>query len=207
MSTTSASPPRLTLKGQATRNRIVAAAAGLFFQRGVRGTSIEEVKAEALVSSSQLYHYFEDKQTLVRAVIQHQIDAVLAAQQPLLGSLDSLASLRAWRDLVVGIQRSRNCEGGCPLGSLAGELAEADLALRLDMVDAFSRWEAEFRRGLEMMHARGELRPDADPSHLALALLAAAQGGALLTQLRRETAPLEAALEAALTYIESFMRG
>jgi len=34
------------------------------FERGVVGTTLEEVKAAAEVSSSQLYHYFDDKPAL-----------------------------------------------------------------------------------------------------------------------------------------------
>src|SRR5437764_3505844 len=96
-----------TRKGQATRARIVAAAAGLMFERGVAGTTTEDVRAAAGVSSSQLYHYFADKKALVRAVIAYTTEAVLDAQRPLLGQLDSLTALRAWRDLVVGLQRQR----------------------------------------------------------------------------------------------------
>ena len=195
--------PGWTRKGQATRDRIVAAAAGLMFERGVAGTTTEDVRAAAGVSSSQLYHYFADKKALVRAVIAYTTEAVLDAQRPLLGQLDSLAALRAWRDLVVGLQRQRACQGGCPIGSLAAELADSWPEARADLADGYGRWEAEIRRGLQAMHDRGELRPDADPDRLALAVLSAAQGGLLLTQTRRDTRPLEVALDAMLDHIES----
>src|ERR1051325_11700108 len=48
----------LTRKGAQTRQRIVAAAADLVFQHGVAGTTLEDVRARAGVSSSQVYHYF-----------------------------------------------------------------------------------------------------------------------------------------------------
>ena len=86
--------PRLTRKGEQTRERIVTAAANLVFEHGVANTSIEDVKEAAGVSSSQLYHYFADKQALVHAVIAHQSDAVVALQEPLLGKLDSLDALQ-----------------------------------------------------------------------------------------------------------------
>ena len=193
-----------TRKGQATRDRIVAAAAGLMFERGVAGTTTEDVRAAAGVSSSQLYHYFVDKKALVRAVIAYTTDAVLDAQQPLLSRLDSLEALRAWRDLAVELQRQRHCEGGCPIGSLASELVDGWPEARADLAVGFARWEAEIRNGLRAMHDRGELRPEIDPDRLALAVLAALQGGLLLTQIRRETAPLEAGLDAVLDHIESF---
>src|SRR2546423_13982042 len=74
-----------TRKGEATRARIVAAAAKLMFEQGVAGTTTEDVRAAAGVSSSQLYHYFADKKALVRAVIGFTTEAVLDAQQPLPG--------------------------------------------------------------------------------------------------------------------------
>jgi AcrR family transcriptional regulator len=202
---TPAGEPRLTRKGQATRARIVSAASGLMFERGVAGTSTDDVRIAAGVSTSQIYHYFADKSALVRAVIAHQTEAVLDAQRPLLGSLDSMAALRAWRDLVVQLQRERNCEGGCPIGSLAGELAETDPQARDALAAGFARWEEGIRSGLRDMRERGELRPEADPDRLALAILAGLQGGLLLTQTRRETAPLEAALDAMLDHVEDLL--
>ena len=141
--------PRLTRKGEQTRERIVSAAAQLIFERGVAGTSIEDVKVAAGVSSSQLYHYFGDKHGLVRAVIAHQTRAILESQQPLLASLDSSEALRAWRDLLVEGRRQIQCQGGCPLGSLAGELFEAHPECREDLVDGFDRWEGAIRDGLQ----------------------------------------------------------
>jgi AcrR family transcriptional regulator len=196
-----ATEPRLTRKGRATRERIVTAAAKLMFELGVAGTSLEDVQVAADVSSSQIYHYFRDKRALVRAVIACQTDAVLGAQQPLLGRLDSVAALRQWRDLIVGLQRERHCEGGCPIGSLAGELAEVDPAARADLAVGFLRWEAAIRAGLQAMRDRGEL--DADPERLATAVLAALQGGLLLTQVRRDTSALEAGLDMAIDHIAS----
>lgn len=56
------------------------------------------------------------------------------------------------------------------------------------------------------MHERGKLRKDVDPERLGTALLAAAQGGLLLTQIRRNTRPLEAAVDAMLDHIESLTK-
>ena len=117
---------RLTRRGRETRDRIVAVAAELIFDRGVAETTLEDIRAAAGVSGSQVYHYFADKQALVRAVIDHQADAVLGIQGTHLDHLDTVPGLRAWRDLLVGHQRTLQCRGGCPLGTLGAELAEID---------------------------------------------------------------------------------
>jgi TetR/AcrR family transcriptional regulator, transcriptional repressor for nem operon len=199
MSTASPAPRRLTAKGQETRQRIVSAAADLIFEHGVTHTTIEDMRAAADVSSSQLYHYFDDKPAMVRAVIEHQSDAIVHGQETF--DLSSLDGLRAWRDWVIEHQRKLNCSGGCPIGSLGSELAETDPEARDQVADGFRRWEATIQNGLREMHARGRLTPDTDPDTLALALLAALQGGLLLTQITRDTKPLQAALDAMLELI------
>ena len=133
---------RLTRRGRETRERIVAAAAELIFERGVAETTLEDIRAAAGVSGSQVYHYFEDKQALVRAVIDHQADAVLDTQGTHLDHLDTLPGLRAWRDLLVDHQRSLGCRGGCPIGTLGAEVAEIDDAARMAVARGFGRWEA-----------------------------------------------------------------
>jgi AcrR family transcriptional regulator len=199
-----ADAPRLTRKGQATRDRIVAAAADLMFERGVAGTSTDDVQAAAGVSTSQVYHYFGDKKSLVRAVIAYQTEAIVNAQQSMLSRLDDMTALHAWRDAIVALQHSRDYKGGCPIGSLGSELADNDAAARTEVAAGFVRWEAAIRDGLAAMRARGVLRADADPEQLALATLTALQGGLLLTQIRRDTAALEAGLDAMLDHIASF---
>ena len=189
---------RLTPKGRATRERIVVAAAQLMYDHGVAGTSLGDVQKAAGVSPSQVYHYFGDKESLIRAVIAHRLHAVLAT----LGGLDSMEGLRAWRDLVVDTQRQRNCEGGCALGSLVGELAEPYPECRADLAGGFDQWEATIRAGLQAMCDREDLRRTADPDRLATVLLAAVEGGLLLAQVRRDPAPVATALDEVLDRIE-----
>ena len=127
------------------------------FDNGVAETTLEDIRAAAGVSGSQVYHYFEDKQALVRAVIDYQTDAVLDIQGAHLDRLDTMAGLRAWRDFLVDHQRRLECRGGCPIGALGAEVAETDAAARLAAARGLRRWEGRIRDGLRAMHARGDL--------------------------------------------------
>lgn len=197
-------PRRLTPKGQATRNRIIEAATALIAQQGVAGTGIEDVRAAAGVSGSQLYHYFDSKQALIRAVITRQADSVLQHGQPRIAALDSFDALRAWADAAIERQQENGCRGECDLGSLAGELSTSDEESRTDLANGFLRWKDLILNGLRAMRERGELRADADLDELAFALLSALQGGTLLSQTMRHVQPLEASMNATLAYIGSF---
>jgi AcrR family transcriptional regulator len=196
-------PGMITAKGRATRDRIVQATATLMYEHGVGATTTEDVCAAAGVSSSQLYHYFADKRALTRAVIDFQTDVVLGVQEPLLGRFDSLAAVRAWADVVIGIQRALDCRG-CPLGLLAGELSDHDEQARQDLANGYRRWQRAIRSGLAAMVTAGELRADADVDLLATAVLTSLQGGLLMARTLRATTPLEQALAAVIDHIGSF---
>nr|WP_300602642.1 TetR/AcrR family transcriptional regulator [Trebonia sp.] len=151
---------------------MVAAAAKLMFDGSVSGTTVEDVRAAAGVSSSQVYHCFKDKKALVQAVIEYQTETIVGGQEPMLAALDSLEGLRAWRDFLVEHQEPLDCRGGCPIGSLGSELAESDHQARAKVSAGFVRWEEGIRSGL-----------------------------LLLTQIERSTKPLQTALDAMLTLI------
>jgi TetR/AcrR family transcriptional regulator, transcriptional repressor for nem operon len=189
-----------TAKGRASRERIVTAAAELIADRGVAETSLDDVIERAGVSKSQLYHYFEDRAALLRAVVDHNTDGVLGFLGPL---DDGWKAIRSWLDSMVELQVERAGCGGCPIGSLVPQLAESDEEARLALAGAFARWEALLRNGLRTMQANGQVDRGADPAELATATMAAIQGGLLLTQTRRDPVQLAIALDAAYAHLRA----
>jgi TetR/AcrR family transcriptional repressor of nem operon len=187
---------RLTPKGKRTRARIIGAAARLIHERGVAGTTLEDVRRAAEVSGSQLYHYFADKDELVQAVIDHQADVIVGNQQH--ADLGTVEGLKAWRDKVIDVAKSTDGMGGCPLGSLGSQLAESDPQARALVAAGFGRWSAAISDGLRALHTAELLPAGVNPDDLAVTLLAALQGGLLLAQVQRDTRPLETAVDTLL---------
>jgi TetR/AcrR family transcriptional regulator, transcriptional repressor for nem operon len=197
-----ARPLPVTERGRRTRALIINAAATLMYQRGVSMTSLDDVLAAAGSGKSQLYHYFDSKANLVAAVIERQLELVLA-QQPSLGHINSWDGIEAW---VAEILRAQSAPGGpfaCPLGTIAAELKN-DETFRPLLDAAFHRWEAPLARGLQTMQDRGELVTEADPDRLATAVIAALQGGMLLARVRGELTPLQDALDAAVAHLHQW---
>ena len=193
--------PRLTSRGALSRARIVDATAGLMLERGAAGTSLDEVIAASGTSKSQLYHYFEDKDDLTRAVVRRQAERVMEAQLPPGERLASIAALRRWRDRIVEGQRSGGFVGGCPVGSLANELADSGDDVRAVLQDCFVAWQDQIADGLRVMQARGRIRASVDPDALAESIMAALQGGLLLAKVHRSSRPLERALDMAIDQV------
>src|ERR1700734_2752725 len=191
---------RLTPKGARTRARIVEEAAALIHERGVAGTTLEDVKVAAEVSGSQMHHYFPDKNELVQAVIDYQADTIVTHQGRVLSSANGV---EAWRNMVITAAKLTKAKGGCPLGSLGGQLAESDPQARALIAAGFEEWSAAIGDGLRALHAAGHLRAGLDPDDLTVTLLAAVQGGLLLAQVQRDTRPLETAVDTVLALATS----
>jgi AcrR family transcriptional regulator len=186
--------PKLTAKGARTRARIVQAAATLIHERGVAATTLDDVKAAAEVSGSQMYHYFPDKNDLVQAVIDFQAESIVENHRL---ALSGANGVEAWRDMVIA-GASQGQVGGCPLGSLVGQLAEADPDARSHIAAGFDQWTATLSDGFRSLNADGELPFDIDPDDLATTFLAALEGGLLLAQAGRSSRPYETAVNTLL---------
>jgi TetR/AcrR family transcriptional regulator, transcriptional repressor for nem operon len=100
-----------TERGRLTRQRIVAAATEVVAEKGALGASLDEVGARAAASRSQLYHYFNDKNDLLRAVAEATNDTVLDGQRDLFARLstwDGLGSVgRCARRVAARTGRER----------------------------------------------------------------------------------------------------
>jgi TetR/AcrR family transcriptional regulator, transcriptional repressor for nem operon len=139
-------------------------------------------------------------------VAEATCDAVIDLQADVLADVDTMAGIERYLDATVALQHEHQARGGCPIGSLAGQLAEHDDGARVALADGFRRWEDALREGLQAMAARGDLRPDADPALLATQTLAALQGGLLLTQIHRDPGQLRAAADGAVALIRAAMK-
>ncbi len=196
----------LTAKGRATRERIVEAAAQLIFERDARSVTLDDVLSATGTSKSQLYHYFDDRDDLVHAVIDRQRERILERHGEILATAASFEDLERWRDMVVSSQAARDCRFGCPLGSLATELSESDEVARVQLSRAFSEWEGLIARALAAMVAEGALHQDVDVVALAVGVVASLQGGLLLAEVERSARPLAAALDSSIAYLRTLAR-
>ena len=139
---------------------------------------MDEVLADSASGKSQLYHYFADRQDLVRAVVDRQRQQVLAGQ-PHLTSVRSWDDLEAWAGEVIAIHSTDAGPLACPLGSLAAE-TRADPVLRQAVADAFDSWLDALTAALATLQQAGEVTTRTEARSLAVRVLSALQGAMLL---------------------------
>ena len=196
---------RLTAKGRATRERILLSTAELILNEGLSELNMDRVRKAASVSGSQLTHYYADKQSLIREVLNRQIEVVLDFhRQPKLGGLDTFDDFERWIDLNLRYLRRIGFGGTPTYHALAGQLVKSDDATRQTLAAGYERWIELLEESFQRMKDRGVLKTSAKPRQLALVVVAAHQGGATLAYAYRQEWPLADALRFAVNYLRTF---
>ncbi len=188
----------ITERGRRTRQRIIEATGEQILAAGIGGTTLDDVRAATLTSKSQLFHYFPGgKAELVREVAQWEGRQLLEAQEPEIHDLSSWASWERWRVKLVDYYIGRG-RWACPIGSLAMQAAMTDPKLEGVITEGMRMWRSALAAGVRRMRDGGFIDSSADPDRVAVVILAAIQGGLVLSQPERSAWPLQAALDNAL---------
>jgi AcrR family transcriptional regulator len=162
------------------------------------------VLAAAGAGKGQFYHYFRGRDELAAAAVEHRCGQVVAGLTLALGDVSSLAGLeQALAGFIAGFEEAGM--PGCPIGTLATEVACRNEEARLRAVDGFDAWERLLADAIERMRAAGELRADAPSGMLATGLLASIEGGLVLGSVRKDPVSLRVAVETGLARVRNYL--
>jgi len=193
--------PATTERGRKTRQRILETAADIFHRNGVNATSVDEVLKAAGAGKSQFYHYFKNKDDLVRKVIRYHLDSLFTDEA-------SCWRFDSWEYLDSFLKNvsQQQPDHGCPLGRMVLELGEGNSPLRRELNGVFSRLQARMSDGFRSMKKNGLLNRQADPESLALFVLASMQGGLLLGKVSRDNGRIQQVLDHTRRHLGSFAK-
>lgn len=166
----------------------------LLHQNGIERTTLADIAQAAHVPPGNVYYYFKTKDDIIAAVIQAHalyIDATLATidAQHRTPKARLKALIRELAGQVQTIERH-----GCPLGSLCIELNKRTNPTAADLMQRLTTWAEQ------QFHDAGHRR---DAHQLALELIAAYEGHALLTNTLHDPDILTAAARRLGSWIDT----
>ena len=97
---------------QAQRDRILAAARACFVKSGFHAASMATIAETAGMSPGLIYRYFENKNVIILAIIERQLEI----------ARERIGQMHASDDLASGIVRSFGAREGCTENSMNGAL-------------------------------------------------------------------------------------
>ena len=189
-----------------TRTRLILAAMKLFWEKGYGSTSVADVLQSARVNSGSLYHFFPGKQDLLLAVLDLYRDGIrrMLIEPAWRGVEDPIervfALLARYRQSLADTE----CTYGCPIGSLALELHEPDLAVRERLAANFAAWTDAVH---ECLIAAGERLPrELDRRELAAFVLTGMEGGVMQARTYRDLTTFDGAVRQLRAYFDRLQR-
>lgn len=170
------------------RTRIVLAAMELFWAKGYNSTSVADILSRTQLNAGSLYHVFPGKQDVLVAVLEFYRDGI---RQNLLdpaweGVSDPVEKVFALLDRYRWMIVETDNTYGCPIGSLALELHEADPAIRELLAVNFTNWSSAIEECLE--EAGDRLPAGLDRRALAEFVLTTMEGGVMQARTYRDVA-------------------
>jgi AcrR family transcriptional regulator len=181
----------------------VRAAGELFHESGYAATGVAAIMARAGVGSGSFYHFFESKEALLLAVLDRYFERLEA---------EIAAPARAASDdplervfFVLGFYRrfllATDFALGCPIGNLAGELADSHPTVRARLGELFAAWRAVVVESFEALARQRRRRLDSEG--LGVFVLALMEGAVMQARVARSLAPFDLTLAHLRRYLES----
>ena len=186
-------PPPLQ-KQPGTRDRLIESARYLFWERGFAGTSMADLLNHAQVNSGSFYHFFESKESLLRAVLESYLGALRPmVVDPAFATVDDpvgriFAILAGYRERIL----MTDCQFGCPLGRLALEIDPENRPAHHLIARNFQGWIGAVRGCLE--EGRSRLPKGHDLNALATYVLAVMEGAVMLSRSYGDVKPFDLAV-------------
>ena len=186
-----------------TRERLVASAAATFMERGLAASGLKEIAARSEATIGSLYHFFPGgKDELAAEALRAAGAAYQALVEAILDSApDIVTGIRAGFDGAAQTLRDTDYADACPIATVALEVASSDEPLRQVTAEVFDAWLASATSRLE---AAG-LSPTR-ARELGMTLIAALEGGFLLSRAAKSTEPMAAIGAAIATLVEHELR-
>jgi AcrR family transcriptional regulator len=149
------------------RQRILAAAAGLFYRHGIRAVGVEAIAESACTNKMTLYRHFASKEALVAEYLRDVAQAADRCWERLAQTHpgDPRAQLMAWLEEMASHLAPE--ERGCALANAAIELPDKDHPARR-VIEEYKR--AQRQRLVRLSEEAGLSEPEmlADELHLLL---------------------------------------
>lgn len=192
-------------KGEKTRDRIVAEAAGLFNQRGFEGSSMSDLMAATGLEKGGIYRHFSSKEELAAEAFDY---AWRSAFQTRIHDLEQVPnSIDKLKRFIANFIDGRPAvPGGCPVLNTATEADDGNLLLRERVRAAWRGWRDYLAEIVVAGRKRKEIRAQADAREVATLIISSLEGALMIGRLERNKEALLTAQSHLERYLETQVR-
>ncbi|WP_214476837.1 TetR/AcrR family transcriptional regulator [Mesorhizobium sp. dw_380] len=180
----------------------VASASLLFWRKGYRATTPNELVAELGVGKGSLYNVFSSKHALFEQSLRHYGDArIVGLKSVLAGPGPVKVRLQAALERIASIDDAEKRRRGCMAVNTATELGAEDDPAAAIARSVFERMEHALLVVVEEGQQSGELSKNLDAGEIASLLLISIMGMSVSARAADDAARIQKAIRALLLLI------
>ncbi len=186
-----------------TRTKILFAAYKEIHLNGFQAASLNNILAHTGVTKGALYYHFPNKTELGYAVIDEIIsDRIFRSFiAPLNSAEDPVQGLISLIENAGHAFSLRDIQLGCPLGSLAQEMAPIDEGFRERLSAIYDLWNDAIINGISKAQQSGQLIEGVQPKQVAMMVVATMEGCISTGMISRDLTKLVYCGEALIQYL------
>jgi TetR/AcrR family transcriptional repressor of nem operon len=192
----------MTAKGELTKRKILEIATSLVNRKGFGATTIQDVISATGMQKGCIYFHFPDKDALSLAILEKARENFLLFLDSALSGDSPGACLENFFIQAVEKHLAAGFIGGCIFGNTAIEFSDTDSRFAAAIERVFDEWLAMISRTVSAAQDAGEVRSDMPAAALALHIVAAIEGGIMLSRLKKNEEPMKQCLETVRTFLQ-----
>jgi TetR/AcrR family transcriptional repressor of nem operon len=177
-------------KAERTKQSIIEQAAPLFNQKGIAGTTIDDVLQAAKVAKGCLYSHFENKDDLSAQTADFLLAKITGSiQQAMSQATTAKGRIFAYLDYCKN-PLDTTVVGGCPIFNLAVEADDNNPAVKQKVGAVLLAAQATFVSILQEGIAQGEFAPRLHAEDFAFKMFAAVEGSTVMCRVLASNQPM-----------------
>ena len=122
------------------KNFIIQQSAKLFYYKGYKNTSVNDILKECKIPKGSFYYYFKSKNDVLMTVIEHHTDNLINFFNITVNDLSILKLKIFFKEFFNNIELNK-FHGGSPIGNLAIELSDINDEARIKLIESYKKIE------------------------------------------------------------------
>lgn len=182
-------------KAEQTRQFIIEKAAVIFNEKGIAGTSIDDVLKATDVAKGCLYGHFESKEELAYASVDYMLEKIRARREAVFAkhttAIDKIyAYLEVQRNPLNTL-----LQGGCPVVNLSVESDDTNPVIKKKIKAMYEYGFKTFTKVLQDGIDAGELSDKLRAEEFVAKMYAAVQGGIVISRIMSNAKPMHLVIQ------------
>jgi TetR/AcrR family transcriptional repressor of nem operon len=191
-------------KAERTRQFIIEQAAPLFNEKGIAGTTIDDILAATKMAKGGLYGHFENKEEIATVMVDYllnklgnKIASVINKEKTAIKKL--FAFIDVYKDPI-----NSYIAGGCPILNFGVEADDTNPAIKQKVKVMIEEGQQGFRDIINEGVANKEFSADINPAEMAMKIFTMLEGGMMMSRVTGNTKYMHDIIKMLKTDLKSY---